>query len=121
LEKKLWEIRLDGDGNPVLYVNSDPEVGMLARMRGDPIFQALILPQAVEQVLFHLRQFPGEEEGWKGDWNKYLVVRGIEYPDDPTDDEACAAWARSVAQKFANEHDLLTRLRRALREGHHDS
>lgn len=121
LEEKLWELRIDGDGEPVLYVNSDEEVGMLARMRGDPIFQALILPQAIEQVLLALVDHLEDDEGWYGKWNAYLSVRGIDGPDNPEDEESCADWARAQAQAFANEHKFLTQARTTIQEGRHDS
>ncbi len=121
LQEKLWEIRFDGDGDPVLYVNSDTQIGMLARMRGDEIFQALILPQAVEQVLRRLSQHPDDDEGWQGKWNSYLLARGIEHPDDPDDEENCAEWARAVSQKFANENKFLTKTRKKIMETDYDS
>lgn len=118
LEEKLWEVRFDGDGNPVLYVNSDADINMLARMRGDPIFQALILPQAVEQVLLALTQYPDEVgESWQGRWNAYLAARGVEHPEDPGEDEECRDWARAEAQRFAGEHRFRTQARAKLLEG----
>ncbi|MGE0628555.1 MAG: hypothetical protein AB7O43_12085 [Hyphomicrobiaceae bacterium] len=120
LEEKLWELRIDGDGEPVLYVNADEAVGMLARMRGDPLFQALILPQAVEVVLLELTEHLEDDEGWHGKWNAYLRSRNIDNPDDPDDPESCAIWARAVAQKFANEHKFLSSVRSKIEESSYD-
>lgn len=119
LEERLWELRVDADSEPVLYVNSDEEIGMIARMRGDPIFQALILPQAIEQVLVYLVDHLEDDEGWHGKWNAYLSARNIDPPDDPEDEDGCAIWARSVAQKFANEHKFLMKARTKVQENNY--
>lgn len=120
--ERLWELRLEGDGDPVLFVNNDPDISMLARLRGDPLFQALILPQAVEQVLLQLSQNSGEdgEESWRARWSTYLTARGVEPPEDPDDDDACLTWARTEAQRFANEHKLLTHARTTILEASDD-
>lgn len=122
LEERLWDIRLEGDGDPVLFVNNDPEINMLARLRGDPLFQALILPQAVEQVLLQLCQNIGDDdkESWHARWIVYLTARGVDLPEDTEDDEACGNWARSEAQRFANNHKLLTHARRRMLEAGDD-
>jgi hypothetical protein len=123
LGEKLWELRFDGDSEPVLYVSDDVEVGMLARIRGNPLLQALILPQAVELVLRQLADSPGDEDddGWKGRWTAYLSARGIEVPDDRTEADVCAQWARDASHAFAREHRFLTMARAHLVEdGHGD-
>lgn len=120
LQQKLWELRIEGDGEPVLYVNNDEEVGMLARIRGDALVQALVLPQAFEQVLLALVDHLDDEEGWYGKWNAYLAARGIEGPDHPDDPDNRLNWARSQAQKFANEHNFLNHARSRIQEGSYD-
>jgi hypothetical protein len=121
LEERLWELRIEDDSEPVLYVNSDEELGMLARMRGDPIFQALILPQAVEQILVELVDHLGDDGGWHGKWNRYLNDRNIDPPENTDEEASCRSWAREVAQRFANENRFLTEVRARLQEIGYDS
>lgn len=120
LGEKLWELRVLGDEEPVIFVNNDPDINMLSRLKGDRVFQALILPQAFELVLLHLVANPGDDDGWQAKWKTYLSARDIEIPDDP-EPEARAEWAREASHLFAKEHSLLSHARTQIVEGSHDA
>lgn len=112
LGERLWDVVLDGEAEPVLRVTDDPEIGMLAQLRGSPVYQALIIPQAVELVLFHLSQNRSDDgDNWQAKWNRYLSHRGIEFPEDDAEIVDCLTWARSEAQRFATEQKFLSRVR----------
>lgn len=122
LGEKLWEMRIDNDDNPVLYVNNDATIGMLNRIKSDPITFGLVLPQAVEQIAFRLFKDMGtddegeDEEDWKARWRTYLQQRDLEFPNDPDDREGGEQWAREVAGIFANEHKMASKLRAHIEE-----
>ena len=81
LGEKLWELRVLGDEEPVIFVTNDPDINMLGRLKGDRVFQALILPQAFELVLLHLVDNSGDDDGWQAKWKTYLSARDIEIPE----------------------------------------
>jgi hypothetical protein len=126
LREQLWRLStVDGD-RPILQVSDDIDIGMLERIRHEPLVQALVLPEAIRRALEHLLRNPpseDDEDKWKGRWERYLEGLGIVIPDDLDDDEDVvvtrAQWIDDAVSQIAIQLKLKTKSLAAL-PGEHE-
>jgi hypothetical protein len=89
LGEVLWKVKTGGGDRPLLLVNDNPSIGMLQKIKTDPLVQALVLPQAIEIVLRYLVRCSGDdddEDSWQNRWKIFLKRMGAELPDTEIDD-----------------------------------
>jgi hypothetical protein len=88
----------------------------ISRLKGDQLFQALILPAAFRQVLLMMwaqrrdvESDPDDDE-WSSKWLRFAEhLTGEEHPHW-SDDEAVRDWIDDVCETFSSRHDLLSPL-----------
>jgi hypothetical protein len=120
LGEQLWRVAIPDGERPILEVSNDVHLGMLDRIKNDPMTQALVLPEAIGRALEHLLRSSGdidEQESWQGRWVRYLESIGVELPeieDDASQTSATATWVtdtvRIVAQKLKLKSKALSSL-----------
>lgn len=114
LGQEPWKTEIYGeDHKPALVINNQIP-GAASRFEHDPVFQALILPAALRQVLMTLcleRQAEDrddEDDGdWTTDWIRFAQqATGREKPDwsEPTE---VRKWIDDVCAAFCLQHGML--------------
>ena len=113
----IWRMSLEPDDDPELDLNINyPGIG--EKLRTDVEYQALIIPEAVRQVLIHLveNNSDPDPENWVEKWTRWLSELGFkEIPDD--DDmsrKEIEDWAEKVVQKFSKKYELFERTKQKL-------
>lgn len=119
LGQEPWRTELhDEDGLPVLVLN-DHIPDALAKIKSDPLFQALILPAALRQILLMLWREKADEaaddeddEGrWATGWLRYArQLTGRDKPDWDEEEAAIPRWIDDVCQAFSTQFSLLNKL-----------
>jgi hypothetical protein len=117
LGQEPWKTKLYEDGLPVLVLNEDiPDA--LAKIKSDPIFQALILPGALRQILLMLwlkeadeaDDDEDDEDRWTTNWLRY--ARQLSGREKPLwqEESLVSAWIDDVCQAFCQHFNLLTKI-----------
>lgn len=115
LREQLWRLSLDGS-RPVLEVNRFP--GAEAFVKSDPIFTALVYPEAVRQVLRTIllgSDWEGMEglSGWQEMWVRFarsLVPTDPPEADGDDDERARTEWIEDAVGAFCEKFKLKTRV-----------
>lgn len=117
LGQEPWKTKLYEDGLPVLVLNEDiPDA--LAKIKSDPVFQALILPGALRQILLMLwreqadevEDDEDDEDRWTTNWLRYARhLTGREKPDWE-EEQAVWSWIDDVCQAFCQHFSLLNKI-----------
>lgn len=117
LGQEPWKTELHDDGLPVLVLN-DHIPDALAKIKSDALFQALILPGALRQILLMLWREGADEaedddddEGrWATGWLRYTrQLTGKDKPDWD-DDASVWSWIDDVCQEFSNQFSFVNKL-----------
>ena len=107
----------DGSSEPIVQVNKDPDVGILAKIhQKDPIYRGLIVINIFEQCLKALIKNPGTSGGsdeWQTKWKDFLSERITENVEDLSTREEKKEWLESVLKKIALEVNLFSKLKEA--------
>ena len=115
LGQKTWEISFETDGMPELLLNKKIH-NPIERMRSDPMFQALILPAALKQVLTWYLWNSGEESEGRAYWMAFAGLFGEKKRDDD-DPVEMAQWIDTVVDGFATKFGLCDKLINSTGEG----
>ncbi len=117
LGQEPWKTKIHDDGLPVLVLNEHiPDA--LTKIKSAPLFQALILPGALRQVLLLIwkeradeaEDDEDDEDRWTTSWLRYARhLTGKEKPDWEDDTEVWT-WIDDVCRAFSNQFSLLNRL-----------
>lgn len=117
LGQEPWKTEIHDDGLPVLVLN-DHIPDALAKIKADSLFQALILPGALRQILLMLWKEGADEaeddddddDRWATGWLRYARhLTGRDKPD--WDDEAAIRlWIDDVCQEFSNQFNFVNKL-----------
>jgi hypothetical protein len=117
LGQEPWKTKFYDDGLPVLVLNEDiPDA--LARIKSDPLFQALILPGALRQILLMLWREEAEEvdededdeNRWTTGWLRYArQLAGRDKPDWKEEDIVWI-WIDDVCRAFSAHFGLLSKI-----------
>lgn len=106
LGERLWRLCADQGVAPVLYVNNDPDLGMVKKLRlgDDPIVRALILPEAIQQALEHVAS--SEEDEWRKPWLTFIAELGQPSPDEfeEKDSSEIREWAMKVVDVWLKKN-----------------
>lgn len=114
LGERLWKLVIT-DAGPELQFNSVVFPNAMGA-EGYVPFMALVLPEALHQVMMHLVADPGvlddQADPWHG-WQAWLEALGAEPP--PVDDEdAAQVWCDEVVGLFCNRNMIASRLGKEL-------
>lgn len=99
--ESVWEVDLDSGGKPVLCINNRiPDC--ISKIKSDPLFQALILPAAMREVL--LRYLWGEEN-FEQDasfkhWMNFAEFMAGKRPESD-EESALARWVDEAVEEFS--------------------
>lgn len=103
-----WRIFFESGAAPELHLNSQIP-NAIGKMRSDPLFQSLILPAALREVLTHYL-WNDEDEDSDGDvhferWMAFASMFGEERPmgDDPTE---LNRWVDDIVSAFSERFKL---------------
>jgi hypothetical protein len=113
----IWRMELTPDDDPLLELNKN-YLGIAEKLRTDVEYQALIIPEAVRQVLIHLveNNSDPDPENWVQKWIRWLSDLG--FKDIPEEDETSSKdieeWAEKVVQKFSKKYELFERTKQKL-------
>jgi len=106
LGQRTWALEFSEDDLPVLLINKKiPEA--ISRIGSDPIFNSLIIPQVMREVLLNLlwpEDHVDDEQSWRGQW-KELVLKFS--PDDlPVDAELTEvlSWIDDTVNEFCERY-----------------
>lgn len=109
LGEHLWHLNREQGVEPVLYVNNNPELDLLNIFKGhgDPLYRALVIPEALKQALVHMYH-SGSDLEWVKPWNKWVESLGqpstneidVETPDDVEE------WAKKCVDIFLQQTSL---------------
>lgn len=110
LDQLAWKIDIENGQKPQLILNNHIPDAM-SRIRSDAIFQSLILPSALKQVLTY---YLWNEEDEEGDENFQIWLQlgefyGEEKPES-SDPAELLLWIDKVVGNFAKQFDLSDRL-----------
>ncbi|BBI98690.1 hypothetical protein FGKAn22_03830 [Ferrigenium kumadai] len=117
LGERLWKLAISEDG-PVLQFNSRVFPSAAGAENYIP-FGAMVLPEALRQVMEKIADEPGclEDEGdpWSV-WGVWLSSIGAGLPP-ADDDEAKAVWCNQVVDRFCEKFSFASRLQAELLKG----
>ncbi|MCH7641247.1 hypothetical protein IID22_03560 [Patescibacteria group bacterium] len=118
LGEDIWRMELSSDIKPCLIINNRiPNASV--RVKSDPVFQGLILPAMVRDVLTYLfwdEECHIDEETWQVSWIEYcenLTTTDLPENGDPGE---LRNWMDDVVTKFCNSFRLGSRLVNQLTE-----
>lgn len=109
-----WRVEVPNNGSkPCLYINNQiPDA--LSRAKSDPGFYALILPGALQQVLYQLVLSEPDEEDIeacerRNRWIE-MATKLESDPPDTTDTEELSSWVERVVEAFCRREDMTNAL-----------
>jgi hypothetical protein len=115
LGQQTWKVNIPEIGKPELVINNAiPDA--LNKLRSSPIFQSLILPAALKQILmFYLWEDELDDESVRLQWLAFAEHLAGEKPhsEDPAE---LAAWVDDVVERFSERFKLCERLNLKLEE-----
>ena len=103
-----WRIEFDTGGIPELYLNNRIP-GAIQKMSEDPLFQSLVLPAALRQILMYFLWNDNEESEYSKRWMTFASSFAENKPED-NDPEALTSWVEDVVAGFSTRFDLCDRL-----------
>lgn len=118
LGERLWKLVINEDG-PVLQFNSKVFPSAAGAENYIP-FGAMVLPEALRQVMERIAGEPGcledESDPWFA-WAGWLHAIGVERPPSDWDDEEQASWCNRVVDRFCGRFNFATQLNAELLGG----
>lgn len=119
LGERLWRLVISEDG-PVLQFNSLVFPSAAGAENYIP-FGAMVLPEALRQVMQRIAEQPGcledEDDPWST-WANWLDGIGAERPPaDDENDEIKDAWCNRVVDRFCSRFGFASRLQNELLKG----
>jgi len=118
LGERLWNLVIHDDG-PVLQFNSTVFPSAAGAENYLP-FGALVLPEALRQVMERIAEEPAclddEDDPWSA-WAGWLGSIGAERPPTEDDEEARTVWCAEVIDRFCQRFSFASRLQAELLKG----
>jgi hypothetical protein len=118
LGERLWKLVLNEDG-PILQFNSTVFPSAAGAENYIP-FGAMVLPEALRQVMGKIAEEPGcledGDDPWSI-WGTWLDAMGVERPPVDGDDEMKEAWCNQVVDRFCGRFGFASKLRDELLKG----
>lgn len=106
LGQLTWKVVFETGEAPELCLNSKIP-NAIGKVQNDPVFQSLVLPAALREVLFYFVWNEDELEGneYFERWMAFAAMFGSEKPDGPEPAEAIQ-WIDSVVSGFSEKFHL---------------
>lgn len=118
LGERLWKLVINEEG-PVLQFNSKVFPNAAGAENYTP-FVAMVLPEALRQVMERIADDPGcledEDDPWSS-WAAWLDSIGAQPPPADVDKEVKAVWCNEIVDRFCERFSFSTRLSVALKNG----
>lgn len=115
LDQQTWKVNIPDDGKPELVINNAiPDA--LGQLKNNPMFQALILPAALRQVLIHylwVNEF--EECTIQEQWLNFAQLLHSERPHT-ADVSEIMNWVDEVVERFSQRFELCEMLKLKMEE-----
>lgn len=106
LGQQTWRVEVPSEGKPELYLNSRIPF-VIDRVKTVPLFQALILPAALREVLmFYLWDDEFEDGSVAQQWLKFGEYLAYEKPGTDADASDLVAWVNEVSARFSERFDM---------------
>jgi hypothetical protein len=113
LGERLWILQAGEEEQPVLIVNSDPELMMINKLEkdADPYYRALIIPEAINQALEHVARTETDAD-WRKAWVSFVVKLGKQSPDDLQSDipNEISEWATDVVDAWLKTYPVRSQI-----------
>jgi hypothetical protein len=112
-----WYVEFANDGRPTLVL-SKTIPGALEKIRANPVFQALILPAAMREILskiFRSEEIDQDSEVYLR-WLEF-VMQFAETEPNAEDGATFEIWVEEVVADFAERFQFCTRLAEAIKGG----
>ena len=105
LGEYLWKLEREESMEPVLYVNNDTTLNLLDifKGQGDPLFRALVIPQALNEALKHMWEH--NDMQWAEAWIKWVDILGQPHPDEVAEADV-KEWAKKCVDTFLKQTSL---------------
>lgn len=118
LGERLWKLAINEDG-PVLQFNSMVFPSAAGAENYIP-FGAMVLPEALRQVMEKIADEPGcledEDDPWSA-WAGWLKAVGAEQPPADGDEEVKTEWCNHVVDRFCEKFRFASQLQADLLKG----
>ena len=121
LGQQLWRLDFEGSSGPLLLVNS--KVDDWKTLAGSTLFRALVYPEAMRAVLWHVYKVEETREvddlqNWRCRWLLFASsLPGVGQPPlSSSDDADWAEWIQDAVSSFCRRHKMLDISRQAIAE-----
>lgn len=105
MEQVTWRIEFETGGKPQLCINSKIP-NAVEQLKVNPLFQSLVLPAALRQVLIHYLWDDDEDNKESDDWLRFAEhLATTERPPD-NDTLALTNWVEDVVENFSKHFEL---------------
>ena len=108
LGQTTWKVEFDTGGGPELYFNSSIP-SAIQKMREDPLFQSLVLPAALRQILMYYLWAQDEENEYYKRWMDFAHTFAEELHEE-SDTDVMMKWIDEIVTGFCTRFDLCDRL-----------
>lgn len=114
LGERVWNLAIDEDG-AVLQVN-ERVFPSGASAESYPPFRALVLPEALRQILDHLAEEPErlQSDAWMA-WTAWM--RSLDIDPPPRDGDLAEVWVRESTARFCDHFRSTSDLQQSLQHG----
>jgi hypothetical protein len=117
LGEAIWRVYpQDGIEEPKILINNDVELNLIARLKENSVYRAVIFQNAVEQIVRILANSPGDgaEGEWQEKWHNYFSANDMEeHPKEEDElDVDIEIWIDRVVEKISVECSLLSELKK---------
>ncbi len=104
LGQVTWRIDFETGGKPQLCINSKIP-NAVDQIKGNPMFQSLVLPAALRQVLLHYLWDDDEDNKEADDWLRFAEDIALERPAEK-DPLTLTNWVEDVVEIFSKRFEL---------------
>jgi len=104
LGQVTWRIDFETGGKPQLCINSRIP-NAVGQIKTNPMFQSLVLPAALRQVLLHYLWDDDEDHDEADDWIRFAENLAMERPNEK-DPLALTNWVEDVVEIFSKRFEL---------------
>ncbi|MFC6671842.1 hypothetical protein [Marinobacterium aestuariivivens] len=114
LGQVTWRIDFETGGKPQLCINSKIP-NAVDQIKSNPMFQALVLPAALRQILLHYLWNDDEDNQEADGWLRFAEHIAIERPVEK-DPLTLNNWVEDVVDSFSKQFGLCDQLIRSMED-----
>lgn len=120
---RIWKLELGDDYEmPILYINTriDTSSPINEIVRSNPLFNSLVFPAIVEQVLTHIlfidTTYDETSDDWRSLWLNYASQLGEPIDISILSDEQKQEWLDSVVDQFCLRQNMISLFEESFRD-----